>query len=330
MADSQSIPRPIQVFLDTGQFIERRVGRPRGGNRDFFGGNNSGFAGHKAHMCEKLKDAANVFRDEGWTAGFVVVQMREEALAKSYRPLNGLFSNSNSFGLVAGGRMGEIFLQCTQSALEQLNWRIETRAELEPRIVENPKTRQLEERVSVYRSELGGIEDIRLPTAADRVDFSARHATDWLKRPHVLGGYIVELFRPDFGVGRGAISTTIDRFREHLTDIGGVVALPVKPTNLSASGRGHSVMSVDLIRDHEKSLLSLPVMDPVPAPEERESAAKLLRRRDFSVERHQALLGQLAVEPLVRRVVLPPALEPLPVVSSETGQSLKFPFPAGR
>lgn len=327
MADSEPIPRPIQVFLDTGQLIERRVGRPGGGNRDFFGGNNSGFADHKAHMCQKLTDAAKVFRDEEWTAGFVVVQMREEALAKSYRPLNGLFSSSNSFGLVAGGRMGEVFFQCTPSALEQLNWRIQTRAELEPRIVENPKTGRQEERVSVYRSELGGIEDIRLPTAADRVDFSTRQATDWLKRPDVLGGYIVELFRPDFGVGGGSINTTINRFREQLANIGGLVALPATPSNLSGSGRGHSAMSVDLIRDREKSLISLPLIDGVPAPAKRQRAARLLKQRDFSVERHQALLEQLAVEPLVRRVVLPPSLEPLPVVSSEIGQKLEFPSP---
>ena len=327
MANPDSIPRPIQVFLNTGQFIERRVGRRRGGNRDFFKGNNDAFGNHKAYMCQRLKDAAKVFRDEGWAAGFVVVQMREEALAKSYRPLNALFSNSNSFRLVAGGRIGENFFQCTPNALEHLNWRIETRAEIEPRIVENTKTGMPEERVSGYRSELGGIEDIRLHTPADRINFSAKQATAWLRRPGVLGGYIVELFQPDFRLGRGAIDEIVSSFREHLMKLGGLVALPVTPTSLSGSGRGHSVMSVDLVRDREKSLIALPLIDRVPAPAERERAARLLKRRDFSVERHQALLGQLAVEPLVRRVVLPPALQPLPVVSSETRQSLKFPSP---
>ena len=38
------------------------------------------------------------------------MQMRDEALAKSYRPLNALFSPANRFRLVGGGSIGEMFL----------------------------------------------------------------------------------------------------------------------------------------------------------------------------------------------------------------------------
>ena len=197
MAEQDNVSRPIQVFLDTGQFISLRESRPGGGNRDFFVGDNPGFSRHKSAMRQRIRDASATLRRDGQAAGFVIVQMREAALAKSYRPLNALFSRAYSFRLVGGGGIGENFFQCTPSALDRLDHRIETRAELEPRLVENEETGDFEPRPSAYRSELGGIEDIRLPAPADRIAFSAREAAEWLDRPDTLGAYLVELFRPD-------------------------------------------------------------------------------------------------------------------------------------
>ena len=179
MAEQESVSRPIQVFLDTGQFISLRESRPGGGNRDFFSGDNPGFSRHKSAMRQRIRDASATLRREGQAAGFVIVQMREAALAKSYRPLNALFSRGNSFRLVGGGGIGEIFFQCTPDSLDRLDHRIEARAELEPRLVENEETGELEPRPSGYRSELGGIENIRLPAPTkwrpfpDLIEFAA-------------------------------------------------------------------------------------------------------------------------------------------------------------
>ena len=330
MAEQDALSRPIQVFLNTGQFISLRENRQRGGNRDFFEGDNLGFSRHKSRMRQKLQDAAATLRRDSQSAAFVIVQMREEALAKSYRPLNALFSPTNSFRLVGGGGIGEIFLQCTPAALDRLDSRIEARAELEPRIVENERTGELETRPSTCRSELGGIEDIRLPTPADRVTFSAHEATEWLDRPDTLGGYLVELFRPDSRLEPNAVAEMIDGFRRRLVRMGGIVALPVFSSRQLASRRGHLAISVHLIRNREQSFIALPLADPEPVLQAWRRSEQSLHVPDFSVERHQHFLDQMAAEPMVRRISLPPAIEIAPLDHTEVAQIAELPTPPDR
>ena len=327
MAEQDNVPRPIQVFLDTERFISLRESRPGGGNRDFFGGDNPGFSRHKSAMRQRIRDASATLRRDGQAAGFVIVQMREAALAKSYRPLNALFSRANSFRLVGGGGIGENFFQCTPSALDRLDHRIETRAELEPRLVENEETGDFEPRPSAYRSELGGIENIRLPAPADRIAFSAREAAEWLDRPDTLGAYLVELFRPDPAVDRAAVDSMIEGFRRRLVRLGGVVALPLFPAGSRRSSRGHLALSIQLTRDADRSFISLPLGDPPSAHEDLPRAALRSATQNVPVERHLDFLEQMAAEPLVRRISLPPSLEIAPLDRSRTAEPAELPAP---
>ncbi|MCY4560148.1 MAG: S8 family peptidase [Chloroflexi bacterium] len=327
MAEQESVSRPIQVFLDTGQFISLRESRPGGGNRDFFGGDNLGFSRHKSAMRQRIRDASATLRRDDQAAGFVIVQMREAALAKSYRPLNALFSRGNSFRLVGGGGIGEIFFQCTPDSLDSLDHRIETRAELEPRVVENEETGDFEPRPSAYRSELGGIEDIRLPAPADRIAFSAREAAEWLSRPDTLGAYLVELFRPDPTLDRAAVDSMIEDFRRRLVRLGGIVALPLFPAESRRSSRGHLAISIQLTRDVERSFISLPLGGPLSTHEELQRAALRSATQNVPVARHQDFLEQMAAEPMVRRITLPPSLEIAPLDRSEAAESADLPAP---
>lgn len=84
MSDTQISRHPIQVFLDTKQFIADQKAKPRGGNKDFFEDNDAGFARHKIKMQKRIQDTVGELRQEQQPAGFVVVQMSEMALAKSY------------------------------------------------------------------------------------------------------------------------------------------------------------------------------------------------------------------------------------------------------
>ena len=326
MAEQDSISRPVQVFLDTGQFISLRESRQRGGNRDFFGGDNPGFSRHKSAMRQRIRDASTTLRRDGQAAGFVIVQMREEALAKSYRPLNALFSRGNSFRLVGGGGIGELFFQCTPNALDRLDRGLETRAELEPRLVKNEGTREFEPRPSGYRSELGGIEDIRLPAPADCIAFSAREAAEWLSRPDTLGAYLVELFRPDPTVDPVAVDSMVEGFRRRLVRLGGIVALPLFLAKSRRSTRGHHAMSIQLTRDIDRSFISLPFADPASAHQNVPRDA-LRSGQSVPVERHQRFLEQMAAEPLVRRVSLPPSLEIAPLDRSQAAQPAALPPP---
>ena len=327
MPEPDTLSRPIQVFLDTGQFITLPEPRQRGGNRDFFDGDNRGFSRHKSAMRQRIRDASATLRRERQAAGFVIVQMREEALAKSYRPLNALFSRATSFPLVGGGAIGEIFFQCTPDALDHLDRRIEARAEPEPRFAENERTGELEPRPSAYRSELGGIEDIRLPAPADRISFSAREAAEWLSRPDTLGAYVVELFRPDTTVDPAAVNAMIESFRRRLVRLGGIVALPLFPAESRRSSRGHLAMSIQLTPDLERSLISLPLGHPPPAHEAPPRTALRSAAQDVPVERHQHFLEQMAAEPLVRRISLPPSLEIAPLDRSQAALTAELPAP---
>lgn len=327
MAEQESVSRPIQVFLDTGQFISLQESRQGGGNRDFFGGDNHGFSRHKSAMRQRIRDASATLRRDGHAAGFVIVQMRKVALAKSYRPLSALFRPTNSFRLVGGGGIGEMFFQCTPSALDRLDHRIETQAEDEPRLVENEKTGGFEPRPSAYRSELGGIENIRLPTPADRIAFSAREAAEWLSRPDTLDAYLVELFRPDPRLHSAAVDSMIEGFRQRLVRLGGIVALPLFPTKNRRSTRGHLAMSIQLTGDVDRSSISLPFGDPPSAHEDVPRDVLRSATQDVPVERHQHFLEQMAAEPLVRRISLPPSLEIAPLDRSQTAQSAVLPPP---
>ncbi len=327
MAEQDSVSRPIQVFLDTGQFISLRESQQRGGSRDFFDGDDPGFSRHKFAMRQRIRDASGTLRRDGQSAGFVIVQMREEALAKSYRPVNALFSRANSFRVAGGGRIGEIFFQCTPNGLDALDRHIEDRAELKPRLVKNEKTGEFEPRPSAYRSELGGIEDIRLPRPSDRVSFSAREAAEWLSRSDTLGAYLVELFRPDPTADGTAVNSMIESFRRRLVRLGGIVALPLFPAERRSSRRGHLAISVHLTRDRAQSFISLPLGDPSRSHEELPRAGLRAATQGVPIERHQSFLEQMAAEPLVRRISLPPSLEIAPLHRSRANRAAQLPPP---
>ena len=327
MAKQDSVSRPIQVFLNTDQFLTVPERSGGGGNKDFFAGNDRGFSRHKSAMRQKIQDASETLRRNGQGAGFIIVQMSSEALAKSYRPLRALFSAGNAFSLVGGGRVGEIFLQCSPDALDRLDRRIEERAELEPRLKENEVTGQFEPRPSAYRGELSGIEDIRIPGPADRVAFSARDAAEWLSRPDTLGGYVVELFRPNVTLDPHAVEEMIGGFRQRLERLGGVVALPLFLGQSSRSSRGHLTISVQLTRDHDVSVIALPSDESPQARAVSRLTATALQRLDDSVDRHQGFLEQMATEPLVRRISLPPLIQVAQLDQSHPAQSAALPIP---
>ena len=86
MANQGSVSRPVQVFLNTEQFLTVPERSGGGGNKDFFEGNDRGFSRHKSEMCQKIQDAFATLRRNGQGVAFIIVQMSSEALATSYRP----------------------------------------------------------------------------------------------------------------------------------------------------------------------------------------------------------------------------------------------------
>ena len=317
MADQSKDLRPIQVFLDAKRFIEVPEPQPfAGGSKDFYKGNNKGFVEHKTRLKSRVNAVASSLRRTKQPGGFIRVRQREEALAKSHRPMGSLFTPSNRFALVGAEKVGELVFQVTPQALEDLANIIETKAEETPRIVVNRTTGEKEPRVSGYRSEVGGIEDIRLYEATDKVSFSAEEAVRWMHQENVIGGYIVELFRPDRGISPREVDEMVGHFRESLVRLrGGLLVRPFLPsTQTTQFGEPSLAITIQLTGDGRR-LIELPftgdgrsmVMDEASLP-----AGMRGVRADLSVARHGELLALLAEQSLVRSVELPPMLETTP------------------
>ena len=125
--------RPVQVFLDTRRFIEIPPTEPRPrAAKDFFKDNDKAFAEHKARMTSAMTNAAAALRTTKQPAGFVRVRQRSDALAKSHRPMNALFSESHGFSLVGAETAGELLFQATSNGLDRLARIVEEHAEPTP------------------------------------------------------------------------------------------------------------------------------------------------------------------------------------------------------
>ena len=258
MVDREPIQRPVQVFLDTQRFIGPPAPGRWGPSKDFFQGDNDGFERHKARLRMQLQECATSLTDQKARLGFVMVQMREDALAKSYRPIGNLFATRNNFALVGGGDIGEMFFQATPEALDALDSLVSQRAEEAPKIKKDPKTGELVERVSGFRSELGAIAQIRLPTPSDKLTFSAAEAVEAMQRKNALGGYIVELFRPDPAISETAVQAQMEQFRRRLEALSGLVVRPLGTAG--KPGLSPFALSIDLLERAEDSEIVLPVL----------------------------------------------------------------------
>ena len=86
-------------------------------------------------------------------------------------------------------------------------------------------------------------------------------------------------------------------------------------------------MSIQLTGDVDRSSISLPLGDPPSAHEDVPRDVLRSATQDVPVERHQHFLEQMAAEPLVRRISLPPSLEIAPLDRSQTAQSAVLPPP---
>ncbi|MDR3727445.1 MAG: S8 family serine peptidase [Terracidiphilus sp.] len=334
MPDQTVDLRPIQVFLDTKRFIEKEEPQQfGGGSKDFFQGNDKGFAAHKAQIKKRIEGVAQSLRRANQPGGFIKVQQREEALAKSHRPLGSLFTQSNRFVLVGTESVGELLFQATPSSLDRLANIIETKAEPTPRLALNKKTGKEEPRASGYRSELGGIADVRLHSATDRVKFSSDEAVHWMQQPNVIGGYIVELFRPDRSVSSAEIDALVKNLQQGLQRLqGGLLVRPFLPsTPTTQFGEPSLALSIQLLADKKQRFIDLPFLVDGRAAEMSEASLPSGMRggsSDLSPSRHAELLGFLAEQALVRSVELPPVLETTPMVGGATLGSVAIPEPA--
>jgi hypothetical protein len=328
--------RPVQVFLDAKKFIERqepRVG-PRA-NRDFFADNDRGFAVQKTKVRKRLQGISSAMTARNLPAGFIRVQMREDALAASYRPLGSLFTESHGFALVGTEGMGEILFQATPEVLHKLDRIVEEKAEDHVKMVPNKETGKLEPRVSGYRSEVGAIDNISLYETQDRVPFTAEEAVEWLGQPGIIGGYVVELFRPKPKIALREVISLVESLRTALAALpfGVITRSFLPPQAVGGYGEPALALTVQLAGGPESTDIALPfagggqglVTDDTPRGELRRE------KRNLNVRDHRLMLEALASQALVRQVELPPMIEAAPAgrASVKPCPPLQKPSPRG-
>jgi hypothetical protein len=328
MADATSL-RPIQVLLDTKRFID--VPEPQdfgGGKKDFYANDDLAFVQHKEKIRERLQGISSSLQGRREDLGFLKVQMRDDALAKSYRPLGSLFTESHGFALVGAHNIGELIIQATPSAINQLDKIIEEKAEKTPKLKPNSKTGVLERRPTGYRSEVGAIDEIKLHGNVDRLAFSAEQAVAWLSQPNVLGGYLIELFRPDPARGHEAVTKAIMKLQSALASLGGITVRPFLPTQQTSQYGLPPLLITVQLTTHGKSHIDLPFHpDGQPQISVLKTGHRELAERDLSASRHQQFLALLAEQSLVREIELPPLIESTPAATSPIGPSLSIPAP---
>lgn len=329
-----AVRRPVQVLLDAGQFIAVFQQQPPKGKKDFYAGNDAGFARHRAHICAQLRGVALSMRRHGDPLGFIKVGMREDALGKSYRPLGTLFRNAHGFAFVGTDRVGELLFQATPHRLEQLARILEFRAEDTPRLVENPKTGAIEARPSAYRAECSAIQDIELYDAADRVSFSAADAVQWLSQDGVIGGYVIELFRARPNVASEEVAAAVASLRRALHQLPSGIrvrdfsAASLDERAIAVSGSPMITMALDLLEDSNVKDIRHALLgdgEPIRGQPRVERLPLFGGRPAPSLDRshHAALLAALAEQSLVRNVELAPVIECAPSMAGEISASIR-------
>lgn len=307
---------PIEIVLDVRRFQDVRV-RPPGGNaKEFFEGDDAGFVAHRSKIQQSLTSVAQRLRaSSAGRVGFVRVRMREQALAKSHRPVESLFQPTFAPTIGSSG-VGEIIVQVTPFTVDRA---LGETAKAEDRLnykQHKSKPGVLVPNPSRVRSEVGAIESLNLWSPADRRGFDAAAAVKWFGTRGVPRAYRVDLFdaqRPiqrqaqaDFE-GAGDLVSDLQRQIDEDLDCG-YVATVFRPDNKSMTR-----MYVWLVTD--------PSIRYIVAPRQLSRVFTREVETTLDIKVHRTLLATLEAHPAVRRISLPPNLRIAATPAPESRES---------
>src|SRR5690606_5100739 len=98
---------PIQIVLNTDNFIVSRDKTGGGGNKDFYADHDAEFITHKSDIFEQLNTIKeNQFESEFSEISFAKLVLKPSALAKSHRPTQTIFRKDVT-PIVGAGDLGE-------------------------------------------------------------------------------------------------------------------------------------------------------------------------------------------------------------------------------
>ncbi|MDD4437730.1 MAG: S8 family serine peptidase [Tissierellia bacterium] len=290
---------PIQVVLNTNNFIEDVEHQGGGPSRDFFEDKDSEFIEHRDSLSQQLneiKDMQTV--NEFAPVSYAKITLRQSALAKSHRPSKAMFKPELT-PIVGAGELGELYVELNPKSIDHIasgmgKAEIKTRRKLVGgKKISNP---------SRIRSEIGAIDHISAHTKNDKRKFSVTEAIEWLSDPRSGGAYIIELF-DDPPAKKDWDTLTVSKRKLFSSFINGL------------ENFGSGLFALKIRQDKDAAVLfgikleegGTPIVQMFPI---QSSATKNTNRKSVDLDpiAHAKLLDFLDRHPLVKRVTLPPII----------------------
>lgn len=291
---------PIQVVLNTNNFIEDVENKGGGPSTDFFAGNDVAFIAHREALSQQLNEIKSMqIENEFARVSYAKVTLRQSALAKSHAPTRAIF-NSDTAPVIGAGELGELYVELTPESIERLSHKMD-KAETETRI-KNIQGKEIPHPTRI-RSEIGAIDFISQHSRRDKRKFSVKEAIEWLSDPRSGGAYIVELFedppvKEEWDELIPQKRRLFSSFINELENFGsGLYALKIRKDKGAAILYGIKLEEGDV-----------PVVQMLPL---QSSATKNTNCKSVNLnpEKHEKLLDFLDRHPLVKKISLPPIIK---------------------
>lgn len=210
---------PVQVVLQTDQYMKLPEGGGGGGAKDFYEERDEEFKRHKQKLLKQVDSIHTVLSRAGsQQVGYVKVRLQSNALAKSHRPVDALFKQK-SLPLVGSGALGELYFEVTPDTLASVAVAI---CNAEDKVTKRDKKNKL--KASSARSETGAIEEITLPSQKDKRTFSIEGAVEHFIKLPGARYFTVELFVDEASLRddsrrRSEALIELKKFRRKLEDL---------------------------------------------------------------------------------------------------------------
>lgn len=290
---------PIQVVLNTNDFIEDVEHHGGGPSTDFFEDNDYEFVEHRDSLSQQLHEIKDMQAvNEFSSVSYAKITLRQSALAKSHRPSKAMF-NPEITPIVGAGELGELYVELNPESIDHVSscmGKAETKTRkklVDGKEVSNP---------SRMRSEIGAIDHISAHTKNDKRKFSVAEAIEWLSDPRSGGAYIIELF-DDPPAKKDWDTLSIPKRKLFSSFINGLETF------------GSGLFALKIRQDKDAAVLfgikleegGAPIVQMFPI---QSSATKNTNRKpvDLDPTAHAKLLDFLDRHPLVKRITLPPII----------------------
>ncbi|ODL96780.1 MULTISPECIES: S8 family peptidase [Acinetobacter] len=182
---------PVQIILNSNNFVNNVTPLPGGSNKDFYSGRDEEFVKHKTLLDSSISQILETQKFSDEEIIYTNVTLQDNGWAKTHRPTAKIFTENNSVSIMGGNNLGEIIVGLTLDNLQKIRKLVNEAPDINE-IVE--KDGKLQPKITSLRSEVGVIKEIRLYDQVDKRTFSTNQAIEWLINSTTGHSYYIETF----------------------------------------------------------------------------------------------------------------------------------------